>query len=43
MTSEIRRMIIDTEAFSNELVRATLMLFSLKETYYSYLYDIIAE
>ena len=26
MTSEIRRMIIDTEAFSNELVRATLML-----------------
>lgn len=23
MTSEIRRMIIDTEAFSNELVRAT--------------------
>lgn len=24
MTSEIRRMIIDTEAFSNELVRATL-------------------
>lgn len=35
MASEILRMIIDTEAFSNEMVRATPMPISLKEAYYS--------
>ena len=43
MTSEIRRIIIDTKAFSNELVRAAVMPFSLKETYYSHHYGIFAE
>ena len=43
MASEILRMIIGTEAFSNEMVRATPMPISLKETYYEYRYDIFAE
>lgn len=34
MASEILRMIIDTEAFSNEMVRARPMPISLKEAYY---------
>lgn len=34
MASEILRMIIDTEAFNNEMVRVTPMLISLKEAYY---------
>ena len=33
MDSEILRMIIDTEAFSNEMVRATPMPISLEEAY----------
>jgi len=43
MASEILRMIIDTEAFNNEMVRATLMPISLKEAYYEYRYGIFAE
>lgn len=43
MASEILRMIIDTEAFSNEMVRATSMPISLKEAYYEYRYGIFAE
>ncbi len=43
MASEILRMIIDIEAFSNELVRATPMPVSLKEAYYEYRYGIFAE
>lgn len=43
MASEILRMIIDTEAFSNEMVRATPMPISLKEAYYEYRYGIFAE
>lgn len=39
MASEILRMIIDTEAFSNEMVRATPMPISLKEAYYESLWD----
>lgn len=35
MDSEILRMIIDTEAFSNEMVRATPMPISLEEAYYA--------
>ena len=31
MASEILRMMIDTEAFSNEMVRATPMLFHLRK------------
>ena len=34
MAYEILRMIMDTEAFSNEMVRATPMPISLKEAYY---------
>lgn len=36
-------MIMDTEAFSNEMVRATSMPISLKEAYYEYRYGILAE
>lgn len=43
MTSEILRMMMDTEAFSNEMVRATPMPISLKEAYYEYRYGIFAE
>lgn len=43
MASEILRMIVDTEALSNEMVRATLMPISLKEAYYEYRYGIFAE
>ena len=43
MASEILRMIIDTKAFSNEMVRATPMPISLKEAYYEYRYGIFAE
>ena len=43
MASEILRMIIDTEAFSNEMVRTTPMPISLKEAYYEYRYGIFAE
>ena len=41
MVSEILRMIIDTAAFNNEIVRA--MPISLKEAYYEYRYGIFAE
>ena len=43
MDSEILRMIIDTEAFSNEMVRVTPMPISLKEAYREYRYGIFAE
>ena len=43
MASEILRMIMDTEAFSNEIVRDTPMPISLKEAYYEYRYGIFAE
>ena len=43
MASEILRMIIDTKAFSIEMVRATPMPISLKEAYYEYRYGIFAE
>lgn len=43
MASEILRMIIDTEAFNSEMVRATPMPISLKEAYYEYRYGIFAE
>ena len=43
MASEILRMMMDTEAFNNEMVRATPMLISLKEAYYEYRYGIFAE
>lgn len=43
MASEILRMIIDTELFSDVMVRATLMPISLKEAYYEYRYGIFAE
>lgn len=43
MASEILRMIIDTEAFSNEMAAVTPMPISLKETYYEYRYGIFAE
>lgn len=43
MASEILRMMMDTEAFSNEMVRATPMPISLKEAYYEYRYGIFAE
>ena len=43
MAAEILRMIIDTEAFSNEMVRATPMPISLKEANYEYRYGIFAE
>ncbi len=43
MDSEIHRMIIDTEALNNEMVRTTPMPISLKETYYEYHYGIIDE
>ena len=42
MASEILRMIIDTEAFCNEMVRATPIPISLKEAYYEYRYGIFA-
>ncbi len=42
MAAEIPRMIMDTEAFSNEMVRATLMPISLKKAYYGYRYGIFA-
>ena len=41
MASEILRMIIDTAAFNNEIVRA--MPISLKGAYYEYRYGIFAE
>ena len=40
MASEILRMIMNTEAFSNEMVRATPMPISLKKAYYEYRYGI---
>ena len=42
MAFEILRMIIDTEAFSNEMVRAMPMPMpiSIKEAYYEYCYGI---
>ena len=43
MASEILRMIMDTEAFSNDMMRAAPMPISLKETYYEYHYGIFAE
>ena len=43
MASEILRMMMDTEAFNNEMVRATPMPISLKEAYYEYRYGIFAE
>lgn len=43
MTSEILRMIRDTEAFSNEVVRTTPMHISLKKSHYEYRYGIFAE
>lgn len=43
MASENLRMIIDTEAFNSEMVRATPMPISLKEAYYEYRYGIFAE
>nr|WP_302286109.1 hypothetical protein [Catenibacterium mitsuokai] len=43
MASEILRMIKDTEAFSNEVVRTTPMHISLKKSYYEYRYVIFAE
>ncbi len=43
MASEILRMIKDTEAFSNEVVRTTPMHISLKKSYYEYHYGIFAE
>ena len=43
MASEILRMMMDTEAFSNEMVRATPMPISLKEAYYEYRYGIFAK
>lgn len=43
MASEILRMIIDTEAFNSEMVRATPMPISLNEAYYEYRYGIFAE
>lgn len=43
MASEILRMMMDTEAFSNEMVRATPMPIALKEAYYEYRYGIFAE
>ena len=36
--SENLTMIVDTEAFNNEIVRATPMPISLKEAYYEYRY-----
>ena len=36
-------MMMDTEAFSNEMVRATSMNISLKEAYYEYRYGVFAE
>ena len=43
MDSEIHRMIIDTEALNNEMVRTTPMPISLKETYYEHHYGIFDE
>lgn len=43
MASEILRMIIDTEAFNNEMVIATPIPISLEEAYYEYRYDLFAE
>ena len=43
MASEILRMMMDTDAFSNEMVKATSMPISLKEAYYKYRYGIFAE
>ena len=43
IASEILRMIIDTDSFSNEMVRATPTPISLKEAYYEYRYGIFAE
>ena len=43
MASEIFRMIIDTEVFSNEMMRAIPMPISLKEAYYEYRYGIFSE
>lgn len=40
MASEILRMIMNTEDFSNEMVRATPMPISLKKAYYEYRYGI---
>ena len=43
MASEILRMMMDTESFSNEMVRATSMPISLNEAYYECRYGIFAE
>ena len=43
MAANILRMIMDTEAFSNEMVRAASIPISLKEAYYEYRYGIFAE
>ena len=43
MVSEILRIIIGTEPFSNEMVRATPMPISLKEACYEYRYGTFAE
>ena len=43
MASEILRMIKDTEAFSNEVIRTTPMHISLKKSYYEDRYVIFAE
>ena len=36
-------MIVDTEAFNNEMVRATSIPISLKEAYYEYRYKLVAK
>lgn len=41
--SEILRMIVDTEAFNNKMVRATSIPISLKEAYYEYCYKLVAK
>lgn len=41
MAFEILRMIIDSEAFSNEMIRTAPMPISLKEAYYVYCYGIL--
>lgn len=43
MAFEILRMMTDTKAFSNEMVRATTMPISLKKSYYEYSYRIFSE
>ena len=43
MAAEILRMIMDTEAFSNEMVKTMPMPISLKEAYYEYRNGIFAQ